>query len=319
MADRLKVAAVQLKVVSANKKENVAHALALLGTCSSTSPRVICLPELFSTPYFAVTETQERFELAETIPGPTTDVLGQMARQLNAYISGSIFESDPSDGSYYNCAFLIEPGGTVLGKYRKVHCPFVNYGGRYLNEKYYFRPGNLGFPVFPLDQTKAGMLICYDRSFAESWRCLAVKGAELVLVPTTSSGWRSESWEFGLRTKALENNVFIIAANRVGKETFYREGFPPFYGSSLIIGPLGNVLAKADAESEQIISAELDFEELAEARRRNEFLRDWRPEAYDAYADAYAKLCPETGVVNPSLLLSGEVKTPSGPSSRERR
>ncbi|MBM2825266.1 MAG: Nitrilase/cyanide hydratase and apolipoprotein N-acyltransferase [Dehalococcoidales bacterium] len=315
MAYRLKVAAVQLRVVSASKKENVAHALALLETCSSASPRIICLPELFSTPYFAVSEAPERFELAETIPGPTTDTLGQMARQLHAYIAGSIFESDQLEGSYYNCAFLIAPEGTVVGKYRKVHCPFVNHGGRYLNEKYYFHPGNLGFPVFPLDETKAGMLICYDRSFPEAWRCLTVKGAELVLLPTTSSGWRSESWEFGLRTKALENNVFILAANRVGKETFYREGFPPFYGSSLIIGPLGNILAKADAESEQVISAELDFEEMAESKRRNDFLRDWRPEAYDAYARVYA----EMGLVASPLPTSREERTPPDLSLLERR
>ncbi|MFC1957578.1 nitrilase-related carbon-nitrogen hydrolase [Chloroflexota bacterium] len=227
MEDKLKVTAIQMEVVSQNKEENLAHALALLEGCSGGKPRIVCLPELFSTPYFAVAEAEEIFELAETIPGPTTDTLAGMAKKLDAYIAGSIFERDELERLYYNCAFIIDPQGTLIGKYRKVHIPFVNYGNKYLNEKYYFRPGDLGFPVFPVDRLKVGLLICYDRSFPEAWRSLALKGAELVLVPTTSSGWRSESWEFELRAEALENSLFIMAPNRVGEENFYRENSPP--------------------------------------------------------------------------------------------
>ncbi len=283
MKDSLKVAAIQMRVPSENKEANIAHALELLEECSSTTPRVACLPELFSTPYFAVTESAELFELAETIPGPTTDTLAKMARKLDAYIVGSIFERDRLERLYYNCAFLISPNGEFVGKYRKMHIPFTNYKNKYLNEKYYFRPGDLGFPTFLVDQIKVGMLICYDRSFPEAWRCLALNGAELVFVPTASSGWRSESWEFGLRANALENSLFIVAPNRVGEEKFYRENSPAFFGNSLIASPLGNILAKASADTEEIVSAELDFEDMQEAKRRYHFFRDWRPEAYDIY------------------------------------
>ena len=294
MEDRLKVAAIQMKVISKNKEENLVHAVALIERCSSVRSRIVCLPELFSTPYFAVTEAVETFELAETIPGPTTDILAGVARKLNVYIAGSIFELDKLQRLYYNCAFLINPKGTLVGKYRKVHIPFVNHGNRYINEKYYFMPGDLGFPVFPVDQLKVGLLICYDRSFPEAWRCLTLKGAKLVLVPTTSSGWRSESWEFGLRTKALENNLFIIAPNRVGEESFYRKDSPAFFGSSLIIGPLGNVLVKAGSKDEEIVSTELNFEDMREAKRRHYFLDDWQPEAYDVYSRVRNKMASIT-------------------------
>jgi len=290
MAYKLKAAAIQIKVPSNSKAKNVTHALDLLEQCASISPRVVCLPELFSTPYFAITETIEAFELAETIPGPTTDALSKLAKKLNAYIIGSIFECDKLEHLYYNGAFLIDPSGAVAGKYRKIHNFYVNHGDRYINEKFYFRPGDLGFPVFPLDKTKAGILVCYDRSFPEAWRCLSLKGAEVVFVPTASSGWRSESWEFGLRTHALENNLFVVAPPRVGKETFYRENFPAFFGNSLIVGPLGNILAQASSDSEEVISAELDFEDMQEARQRHYFSRDWRPEAYDAYLSVYSRM-----------------------------
>lgn len=294
MTDRLKVAAIQMQIPSINKEENITHALELIERCASTKPRIICLPELFSTAYFAVTEAVERFDLAETVPGPTTDTLAGVARKHNTYISGSIFEHDELERLYYNCAFLIDPEGTLVGKYRKVHIPFVNHGGKYLNEKYYFRPGDLGFPVFPVDGLKAGLLICYDRSFPEAWKCLALKGAEIVMVPTASSGWRSESWEVGLRTKAVETSLFVIAPNRVGEENFYRQNSPSFFGSSLIINPLGNVLAKATTTDEEIISAELDFADMQEARRRYRFLHDWRPEAYDSYASVYSRMVNRT-------------------------
>ncbi|MBI2287389.1 MAG: acyltransferase [Chloroflexi bacterium] len=290
MTDKIKVAAIQMKVPSEHKEENIAHALELVKKCSGAKPRIICLPELFSTLYFAVTEAVEMLDLAETIPGPTTDTLAGIAKKCNAYIAGSIFERDKLERLYYNCAFLISPEGTLVGKYRKAHIPFVNHGGKYLNEKYYFRPGDLGFPVFPMDQSKVGLLICYDRSFPEAWRCLELKGAEIVLVPTASAGWRSESWEIGLRTKAVEHNTFVIAPNRVGEENFYRKNSPAFFGSSLIVDPLGNVLAKAGAKDEEIVTAELDFAAMLEARRRYHFSHDWRPEAYDAYASAYSRL-----------------------------
>ena len=295
MQDILKVAAIQMKISSANKEVNIAHALDLLDRCSSMGSRLVCLPELFSTPYFAVAETIETFKLAETIPGPTVDTLAGMAKKLNVYIAGSIFERDKLERLYYNCAFLIDPGGALVGKYRKMHIPFVNYKDRYINEKYYFRPGDLGFPVFPVDQLKVGMLICYDRSFPEAWRCLALKGAEVVLVPTASSGWRGETWEIGLRAKALENHLFVVGCNRVGEEKFYRDPPPVFYGNSLIVSPLGNVLVKAGSDDEEIVSAELNLEDMKEAKQRNYFFRDWRPEAYDVY-DRSETTMPSTTV-----------------------
>lgn len=305
MEEKLKVTAIQMRIFSKSKEENIAHALELIERDSSTKSRVVCLPELFSTPYFATTEAIEMFEFAETIPGPTTETLAEVARKLNAYIIGSIFERDKLEHLYYNCAFLIDSKGNLVGKYRKMHIPFVNHRNKYINEKYYFRPGDLGFPVFSLDRLKVGMLICYDRSFPEAWRCLALKGAGIVFVPTASSGWRSESWEFGLRTKALENGLFVVAPNRVGKENFYRENSPAFFGSSLIIGPLGNTLAKAGSDDEEIISAELDFEDMLEARRRNYFFRDWRPEAYDVYTRPATAMssarAPEEGLQTPEI------------------
>ena len=298
MEDTFKVAAIQMKISSSSKEENIAHASDLLDKCSGTRARVMCLPELFSTPYFAVADTVETFELAETIPGPTTDTLARMAKKLNTYIAGSIFERDELEHLHYNCAFLIDPEGALVGKYRKMHIPFVHYKDLYLNEKYYFRPGDLGFPVFPVDKLKVGMLICYDRSFPEAWRCLALKGAELVMVPTASSGLRRETWEVGLRAKAVENHLFVIGCNRVGEENFYPGTPLSFYGNSLIAGPQGNILAQAGSDDEEIVSAELNFEDLLEAKRRNYFFRDWRPEAYDVY--------DRSGTVVPLVTFSKE-------------
>lgn len=271
--DNIKVAAIQMSCIANDKDANVVKALELIEEAAKDGSRVLVLPELFTTGYYCFSErNQELFEEAEPIPGPTTRSIGEIAKEYGVYVVSPIFEKE-GPGLYYNTAPLIGPEGKVIGKYSKTHIPLS--GGAL--EKYYFRPGSK-FPVFQTEVGNIGIIICYDRSFPETFRIVTINGAEVVLVPSTRfprpEATVSEDWEFIARTRARENGVFAIFVNRAGEE----EGLK-YSGHSLIVNPQGEILAQAGFD-ECVITATIDLKEVDIFRRQRRYLRDRRPEIY---------------------------------------
>ena len=247
--------------------------------------KLIVTQELFKSLYFCVTEDPAAFDLAEPIPGPTTQTLSELAEELGVHISASLFERRAA-GLYHNTSVLIDPAGQISGKYRKMHIPD---DPSYL-EKYYFTPGDLGFSAHRVgdgpNAPSIGMLVCWDQWFPEGARLTAMQGAELLLYPT-AIGWhrddtpddhqaQREAWITIQRSHAIANGVFVASPNRIGQE-----GVNTFWGSSFIADPLGRILAQASSDQQEILTAELDLS-LVEHHRRNWnlFFRDRRPDAY---------------------------------------
>jgi len=251
-------------------------------------PDFIVLTEMFSTPYFCGLHDTRFFDWAEPIPGKTTDYLAEKARTYGCHLIASFFEK-ALPGEYYNSAVILGPKGDLLsGKlpdgtempcYRKNHIPSVVLpDGHVIDEKFYFRPGQ-GFPLFETSFGRVGLLICYDRSFPESWRSLVLRGAEIVFVLNNSVGFREESFLYELRTRAIENGVFVCATNKGGREVLAFELL--HYGNSCIIDPFGRVLQKGSAHSgPEIVAATFNLEEVVRARHLLPLLRDRRPEIY---------------------------------------
>jgi N-carbamoylputrescine amidase len=261
-------------------QENVQHSIDHIRKAAARGARVICLQELFRSPYFCQEENTRFFDLAESIPGPTTKQLGQIAQELQVVIVASLFEKRTS-GLYHNCAVVIDVHGQVTGKYRKMHIP----DDPYYYEKFYFTPGDLGFQSHPTPYGELGVLVCWDQWFPEAARLTALKGAQLILYPT-AIGWlegsseeenqaQQSAWETVQRGHAITNGVFLAAVNRVG-----REGKLNFWGQSFVCDPFGRVLAKASAEEEEILVVECDLAQIEETRRNWPFWRDRRIDAY---------------------------------------
>lgn len=277
---KIKVAALQLKGLGENKEENINYAIRMVNEALKNKPDIICLPELFSTYYFCDGKNPSPVNLAETIPGKTTDMIAEIAKREKIWIICPIYEKDNS--YYYNSASLINPEGKIAGKYRKAHLPHVDFGNVKLDETKYFSYGNLGFPVFEANGIKIGILICYDRSFPEAWRELSLGGADIVFVPTAGPGWRGEHWIMELSTMALQNGVFVVASNRVGQQdNIY------FFGQTAIITPFGAVISRGDEQNEGIIYGELDLNEIKKARERLPLLNTRRPEVYALTSKGY--------------------------------
>lgn len=278
----MRIAAVQLGPWAGNWAKQMAMVeAAALAAARAHSPRVILLPELISSPYFCTTEDPAFFgRYAEEIPGPTTERLGRVARQTEAYVIASLFERQ-SD-AHYNAAAVISPAGELVGRYRKTHIPLIEVPGTWTNEKFYFQPGEQ-LSTFDLDGVRIGILICYDRSFPEAWRVLALQGAQVILVPASSSGFRHAAFVSELRTRALESGVWVVAANKAGDEP---EPSPKhFYGRSCIISPTGEVVQELDDTPGRHLGHLLGMGQVEEARRRLAYLRDRRPELYGALAE----------------------------------
>jgi len=263
-----------------NPQDNLQHSIDHIRTAAARGAQVICLQELFSSPYFCQEENAHFFDLAEPVPGPTTKQLGKIAKELQVVIVASIFERWTS-GIYHNCAAIIDNQGGVAGKYRKMHIP--NDPCYY--EKFYFTPGDLGFQSHSTPYGELGVLVCWDQWFPEAARLTALKGAQLILYPT-AIGWlegasdlenqaQQSAWETVHRGHAISNGVFLAAVNRVG-----REGNLTFWGQSFVCDPLGRVLARASAEKEEILVVECDLTQIEETRRQWPFWRDRRIEAY---------------------------------------
>jgi N-carbamoylputrescine amidase len=238
--------------------------------------QVMCFQELFYGPYFCQVQDDEHFEYAEPIPdGPTTKLMQDLAKETQMVLVVPIFEKE-DDGFYYNTAAVIDADGTYLGRYRKQHIPHVN--GFW--EKYYFRPGNGGYPVFDTAVGKVGVYICYDRHFPEGWRALGLNGAKIVFNPSaTSRGLSMYLWNLEQPAAAVANEYFIGAINRVGKEEY---GDNDFYGSSYFVNPRGQTVGDAASDSdEELVIRDLDLDMIDEVRKQWAFYRDRRPDAYD--------------------------------------
>ena len=237
--------------------------------------QILCLQEIFSTPYFCPGQDAKWYLSAQSVPGPTTDLLATYAKKYSMVIIVPIFEREQA-GVLYNTAAVIDADGTYLGKYRKNHIPHTN--GFW--EKFFFKPGNLGYPVFQTKYAKIGVYICYDRHFPEGARCLGLNGAEIVYNPSaTTAGLSQYLWKLEQPAHAAANGYFMGCINRVGEEKPWNVG--RFYGSSYFVDPRGQIFACASEDKDELLVADFDLDLIDEVRSTWQFFRDRRPETYN--------------------------------------
>ncbi|MBI3363816.1 MAG: acyltransferase, partial [Ignavibacteriae bacterium] len=238
--------------------------------------QILCMQELFYGPYFCAEQKTKWYSLTEKIPdGPTIKLMQELAKKHSMVIVVPIYEVEIT-GVYYNSAAVIDADGKYLGKYRKTHIPQVDPG---FWEKYYFKPGNVGYPVFKTAYADIGVYICYDRHFPEGARILGLKGAEIVFNPSaTVAGLSEYLWELEQPAHAVANGYFVGAINRVGIEAPWNIG--EFYGKSYFCNPRGKIIAQASRDKDEIVVADLNLEEILEVRNVWQFYRDRRPEIY---------------------------------------
>ncbi|HZJ01250.1 MAG TPA: nitrilase-related carbon-nitrogen hydrolase [Gemmatimonadaceae bacterium] len=259
------------------KEANIEKHIPLIEKAAGEGVQIICMQEIFTGPYFCAEQTTRWYDSTEQIPdGPTTKLMQELARKHSMVIVVPIYEEE-APGVYYNTAAVIDADGTYLGKYRKNHIPHVAPG---FWEKFYFKPGNLGYPVFDTAYAKVGVYICYDRHFPEGARALGLNGAEIVFNPSaTVAGLSEYLWKLEQPAHAVANAYFVGAINRVGHEQPWDIG--EFYGQSYFCDPRGQFLANASRDKTELITAELDFDKIREVRNTWQFFRDRRPETYD--------------------------------------
>jgi beta-ureidopropionase len=238
--------------------------------------QITCLQEIFYGPYFCAEQETRWYDLTEPIPdGPTIKLMQDLARKHHMALVVPIYELE-QEGVYYNTAAVIDNTGKYLGKYRKTHIPHVAPG---FWEKFYFRPGNLGYPVFDLGFVKIGVYICYDRHFPEGARALGLNGAEIVFNPSaTVAGLSEYLWKLEQPAHAVANGYFVGAINRVGTEAPWNIG--QFYGTSYFCNPRGKIIAEASREKDEVLIADLDLDQIKEVRQTWQFFRDRRPDTY---------------------------------------
>ncbi len=262
------------------KKAMIDKAVGMIEDAARQSVQLLCLQELFYGPYFCAEQKKKWYALVERIPdGPTTKLMQELARKHSMVIVAPIYEEEMS-GVYYNTAAVIDADGRYLGKYRKHHIPHVDPG---FWEKFYFKPGNLGFPVFKTAYADVGVYICYDRHFPEGARILGLNGAEIVFNPSaTVAGLSEYLWKLEQPAHAVANGYFVGAINRVGYEAPWNIG--EFYGQSYFCSPRGKILAEAPRDKDALVVADLNLDEIREVREIWQFYRDRRPEEYGAIA-----------------------------------
>ncbi len=282
-SDKFRVGLIQMSC-SLDPHENLEKALWRIREAAGRGAEIICLQELFRSQYFCRVENVELFNLAESIPGPSTEAIGKIARELGVVVIASLFERRAA-GLYHNTAAVIGDDGELTGIYRKMHIPDDPL---YL-EKFYFTPGDLGFLNFDTKYTRVGVLVCWDQWYPEGARLTALQGANILFYPT-AIGWHpSEKEQFGAaqldawrtiqRAHAIANGIYVAAVNRVGFEG------PPeqrleFWGSSFVADPFGQVLAQASSTDEEILVVECDPKRMDDVRRNWPFIRDRRIDAY---------------------------------------
>tara|TARA_B110000046_G_scaffold184670_1_gene223820 strand:- start:83 stop:976 length:894 start_codon:yes stop_codon:yes gene_type:complete len=277
-----------------NADENMAKSIKAIREAAQKGAQLVILQELHRSLYFCQTEDVDVFDLAETIPGPSSNTLGELAKELNIVIVASLFEKRAT-GLYHNTAVVLEKDGSIAGKYRKMHIP--DDPGFY--EKFYFTPGDLGFEPIQTSVGKLGVLVCWDQWFPEAARLMAMAGAELLIYPT-AIGWdpnddqneqarQKDAWVISQRAHAVANGVPVISCNRVGHESDpsgHSSGIQ-FWGNSFIAGPQGEFLAQANNIDEQILVVEVDQKRSENVRRIWPFLRDRRIDHYSDLTKIY--------------------------------
>jgi N-carbamoylputrescine amidase len=275
---KAKAAVIQMNI-SDQTEENVAKGARLIKQAAAEGAEIICLPELATNVYFPFEIDPKWLALAERIPGPSTEAMCAAAREANAYVLFPMYEKH-QDGELYNTAVFIDPNGSIVGKYRKTSIPLVKMAAITGIEKYYFRPGNLGFPVWPTETgVNVGTVICYDRHFPEGPRALALAGCDLMFVPTATAAG-STFWELELRAHAVANCMWVAGINRVGVDV--GGGPTDFYGRDFFAEPGGEIVCQLGSEQDAILHCEIDTEVSATMRDEWGFFRDRRPDAYSA-------------------------------------
>lgn len=260
------------------KQANIVKNLQFIEEAATRGVQIVCMQEVFTTPYFCAEQEPRWYEAVEKIPdGPTVRVMQEVAANHNMVVIVPIYEEDIT-GVYYNTAAVIDADGKYLGKYRKNHIPHTKPG---FWEKYYFKPGNLGYPTFETAFARIGVYICYDRHFPEGARALGLNGAEIVFNPSaTVAGLSEYLWELEQPAHAVANGYFVGAINRVGHEQPWDIG--EFYGKSYFCNPRGKIIAQASRDSDELVVADLNLDEIREVRNVWQFFRDRRPETYDS-------------------------------------
>ncbi|MDP3772746.1 MAG: nitrilase-related carbon-nitrogen hydrolase [Gemmatimonadales bacterium] len=237
--------------------------------------QILCLQEIFNGPYFCPSQDSKWCDTTEPIPGPTIELMQTYAKKHDMVIIVPIYEREMA-GVYYNSAAVIDADGSYLGKYRKMHIPHTS--GFW--EKYFFKPGNLGYPTFKTRYAQVGVYICYDRHFPEGARLLGLHGAEIVFNPSaTVAGLSQYLWKLEQPAHAVANGYFMGCSNRVGTEAPWNIG--QFYGSSYFVDPRGNFLAVGSEDKDELVVAEMNLDIIEEVRRTWQFYRDRRPDSYD--------------------------------------
>ena len=277
-----------------NAQDNMAKSMSAIREAAQKGAKLVVLQELHRSLYFCQTENVDVFDLAETIPGPSSNALGELAKELSIVIVASLFEKRAT-GLYHNTAVVLEQDGSIAGKYRKMHIP--DDPGFY--EKFYFTPGDIGFEPIQTSVGKLGVLVCWDQWFPEAARLMAMAGAEVLIYPT-AIGWdpnddiaeqirQKDAWVISQRAHAVANGVPVISCNRVGHESDpsgQSDGIS-FWGNSFIAGPQGELLAEANNTDEQILVVEIDQKRSENVRRIWPFLRDRRIDHYKDLTKIY--------------------------------
>ncbi len=287
MNSSIKVALIQHSMTGSSHG-NLEKSVSLIKQAALDGAQLVLLPELHLTPYFCQSQNNENFDLAEPIPGPTSNQLGLLAKDLSIVIIASIFEKRRA-GIYHNSAVVLESDGSIAGLYRKMHIP----DDPGYNEKFYFTPGDIGFKPIQTSIGNLGVLICWDQWFPEAARLMALAGADLLLYPT-AIGWEPndhvdekerqlDSWITIQRAHAIANGLPIIVCNRTGKE---QNSYNPtqqidFWGNSFIAGPQGEIMARAKSDKEEILLTTIDYRRSESVRQTWPFLRDRRIDCYD--------------------------------------
>ncbi|MBI3661198.1 acyltransferase [Candidatus Acetothermia bacterium] len=273
MARIVRSALIQAKWAG-SQKDMIDKHVKFIQQAAEKGAQITCVQELFYGPYFCQIEDPKYYSYAEPIPGPTTELMQEVAKKHKMVLIVPIYEEEQT-GVYYNTAAVIDADGSYLGKYRKTHIPQV----KGFWEKFYFRPGNLGYPVFKTRYATIGVYICYDRHFPEGARALGLNGAEIVYIPSaTSRGLSMHLWKIEQTSHAIANGYFVGTNNRVGQESEF--GPNDYYGSSYFADPRGQIVAIASDKEEEVLVTDLDLELIREVRNTWQFYRDRRPEAY---------------------------------------
>ena len=280
----MKIGAIQI-ACSANSEGNLERAAAKVEEAANNGAQIICLPELFRSKYFCQKEDSALFDLAESVPGPSTETLGEIAKAQGVTILASVFERRTA-GVYHNSLVVLNECGEIAGLYRKMHIP----DDPAYYEKFYFTPGDRGFQAIKTTHATVGPLICWDQWYPEAARMTALQGAEILFFPT-AIGWhprekseegqlQREAWMTIQRSHSIANGVFVVAVNRVGHEAPAGGDGLEFWGSSFVCDPFGVIVAQAPVDKEDVMVVDIDLSQIEEVRRNWPFLRDRRIDAY---------------------------------------